>query len=94
MAKEDILLSVQGVVHEFEKSLGKNRTRLEQLQVERAVVEAQIRERESRRDELSTLIAQLTGVVQAEAEWQKIFATVQPSSAQQSQAPAGESNDN
>ena len=78
MAKEEILLSVAGVVGEFDKSLGKNRARLEQLQVERAVVEAQIRERESRRDELSNLIAQLTGVVQADG-MARVFTSAQPS---------------
>jgi hypothetical protein len=87
MASSEVVLNVEGVVREFEKSIGQNKARLDQLKVEHAIVEAQIREQEGRRDELSTLIAQLTGVVQAETEWQKIFAT-----AQQSQAPAGASD--
>lgn len=93
MASQEVVLIVDGVVKEFEKSIGQNRARLEQLKVERAVVEAQIRERESRREELGALINQLTGVIQAETEWQKIFASAQPSPSQQTQATAaGEPN--
>ena len=93
-ANGELLLNAEHVIREFDKSRRQNGARLDQLKAERAITEAQIREHERRRDELTILIAQTTGVIQAETEWMRVFASAQQSQAQQSQAPGGESDAN